>query len=67
MAQLAGMSLRERWAGCLLLSFIMKSTSCRVPGTIALGKVSSFFGFQWIFAIRAPSGTGFPLAGMPDW
>src|SRR2546423_13509435 len=29
----------------LLLSFTMKSTSCRLAGTIAVGNVSIFFGF----------------------
>jgi hypothetical protein len=29
-----------------LLSFTMRSTSCWMPGTVAAGKVSSFFGFQ---------------------
>ena len=50
-----------------LLSFTMKSTSCRLAGTVVLGNVSCFFGFQWIFAILAPSGKGLPLPGMPDW
>ena len=43
----------------------MKSTSCSVPGTVAAGNVSSFFGFQWILAILEPSGNGLPLPGMP--
>src|SRR5207245_9488669 len=51
----------------LLLSFTTKSTSCRLAGTVALGNVSSFFGFQWIFAILEPSGKDLPLPGMPDW
>ena len=38
-----------------------------VPGTVALGKVSLVFGFQWIFAILAPSGNGLPLPGTPAW
>ena len=50
----------------LLLSFTMKSTSCRLAGTVALGNVSIFFGFQWIFAIWEPSGNGLPLPGIPD-
>jgi hypothetical protein len=29
------------------------------------GNVASFFGFQWIFAILAPSGKGLPLPGAP--
>jgi len=49
----------------LLLSFTMKSTSWSVPGTVAAGNVSIFFGFQWIFAILEPSGNGFPLPGAP--
>src|SRR6201982_136754 len=49
----------------LLLSFTMKSTSCNVPGTVAAGNVSNFFGFQWIFAILEPSGKGLPLRGTP--
>ena len=49
----------------LLLSFTMKSTSCSVPGTVAAGNVSSFFGFQWIFAILEPSGKGLPFPGTP--
>jgi len=49
----------------LLLSFTMKSTSCWVPGTVAAGNTSIFFGFQWIFAILAPSGKGLPLPGTP--
>src|SRR6266403_2817992 len=48
-----------------LLSFTMKSTSCRLAGTVVLGNVSCFFGFQWIFAILAPSGKGLPLPGTP--
>src|SRR5438552_15825593 len=51
----------------LLLSFTMKSTSCRLAGTVAVGNGSIFFGFQWIFAILEPSGKGLPLPGMPDW
>src|ERR671924_676344 len=51
----------------LLLSFTMKSTSCRLAGTVAVGSASSFFGFQWIFAILEPSGKGLPFPGMPDW
>ena len=51
----------------LWLSFTMKSTSCSVPGTVAVGNVSSFFGTQWIFAILEPSGNGWPLPGMPAW
>src|SRR5262245_7124175 len=50
----------------LLLSFTMKSTSCRLSGTTVVVKVSCFFGFQWILAILAPSGNGRPLLGMPD-
>src|SRR5262249_20905197 len=50
-----------------LLSFTMKSTSCKLPGTVALGNVSICLGFQWTFAILAPSGNGLPLPGMPDW
>src|SRR5438552_4431148 len=50
-----------------LLSFTMKSTSCRLAGTVVVVKVSCFFGFQWIFAILEPSGNGSPVAGMPDW
>src|SRR5207247_10789656 len=49
----------------LLLSFTMKSTSCRLPGTVAVGNTSIFFGFQWIFAIWEPSGNGLPLPGIP--
>jgi len=49
----------------LLLSFTMKSTSCRVPGTLVSGKYWFIFGVQWIFAILAPSGKGLPLPGMP--
>src|SRR5438034_8521941 len=45
----------------------MKSTSCRLAGTVVPGNVSFFFGFQWIFAILEPSGKGLPLPGMPDW
>jgi hypothetical protein len=33
----------------LALSFTIKSTSCRVPGRVAAGNVSIFFGFQWTF------------------
>jgi len=36
-----------------------------VPGTVVSGKYWFFFGFQWIFAILAPSGKGLPLPGMP--
>src|SRR4051794_32575726 len=50
-----------------LASFTMKSTSCCVPGIVVFGKNWLFFGFQWIFAIRAPSGNGLPLAGIPAW
>src|SRR5216117_2439813 len=39
----------------------------QAAGTVAVGNVSSFFGFQWIFAILEPSGKGLPLPGMPDW
>src|SRR5262249_16173188 len=39
-----------------LLSFTMKSTSCKLAGTVAVGSASSFFGFQWTFAILTPSG-----------
>lgn len=42
----------------LLLSFTMKSTSCRLAGTVAVGNVSIFFGFRWIFAILELSGNG---------
>ena len=35
-------------------------------GTVAAGNVSIFFGFQWIFAILAPSGKGLPLPGTPS-
>src|SRR5690242_8908478 len=50
-----------------LLSFTMKSTSCRLAGTVVVVKTSCFFGFQWIFAILEPSGNGWPLPGTPDW
>src|SRR3989442_15344157 len=50
-----------------LLSFTMKSTSCRLAGTPVVGNVSCFLGFQWIFAILAPSGEGLPLPGNPAW
>src|SRR5206468_12346135 len=44
----------------------MKSTSCRVPGTVGgPGAFSFCFGIQWILAILEPSGKGLPLAGMP--
>ena len=50
------------------LSFTMKSTSCRAPATfVGPGASSLVFGFQWIFAILAPSGKGLPLPGMPAW
>ena len=50
----------------LLLSFTMKSMSCKAPGTIGSpGWSSAFFAIQWIFAIIAPSGKGLPLPGMP--
>src|SRR5215213_2363532 len=34
----------------------MKSTSCWAPGTVVSGKYWCFAGFQWTFAILAPSG-----------
>src|SRR4029453_1741858 len=51
----------------LLLSFTMKSMSCRLAGTVVPGNASCFFGFQWIFAILAPSGKGLPFPGIPGW
>src|SRR4029078_5151064 len=48
-----------------LLSFTMKSTSCSGPGAVVSGKYGFICGFQWIFAILAPSGKGLPLSGMP--
>jgi hypothetical protein len=50
-----------------LLSFTMKSTSCRLAGTAVVVKVACIFGFQWILAILTPSGNGWPLSGMPAW
>jgi hypothetical protein len=35
--------------------------------TVASLKNVFGFGVQWILAILAPSGTGFPFAGKPDW
>src|SRR6266446_5922978 len=49
-----------------LLSFTMKSTSCRLSGTTVVGNVSCFFGFQWIFAILEPSGNGEQLFAVTD-
>ena len=50
----------------LLLSFTVRSTSCRVPSRDVSGKYWFIFGVQWIFAILAPSGNGLQLSGMPD-
>src|SRR5687767_15127416 len=52
-------------SGNRLLSFTMKSTSCRAPGTVTFGKNSLIFGCQWILAILAPSGKGWPFSGIP--